>query len=210
MDSFLFELSRENTAKQGKTLPDFLLKVVLSRTKEKLYIEKKMPKKVVAHKQPKGSSSFDFDQKRFVLADVQARFDNSVTGRSGLRERGFDIDIESPRMEHFKRIIESRGWQIFCRHPKAATMTMVREFYANAWDNTPTLVVFVREKQVRYDAGTINQLLQLQYTLHGPDEIDLLAESANMENISTEICGRVIKWDIVKGVYAHFPSKDLQ
>ena len=31
-----------------------------------------------------------------------------------------------------------------------------------------------------------------------------------MEEISTEICGRVTKWDIVRGIHAHFPSRDLQ
>ena len=55
-----------------------------------------MPKKAIAHKQPRGSSSSDFDQKRFVSVDVEARFNDSVTCRSGLREHGFDIDIESP------------------------------------------------------------------------------------------------------------------
>ena len=49
-------------------------------------------------------------------------------------------------MEYFKWIIESRGWTIFCKHPKAVAMTVVREFYANAKDNNLTLAVFVKEK----------------------------------------------------------------
>ena len=40
-------------------------------------------------------------------------------------------------------------------------MIVVYEFYTNAAENTSTQVVFVREKQVQYDAGTINQLLHL-------------------------------------------------
>ena len=113
----------------------------------------------MGHKKPKRSSSFNFDQKRFVLADAEARFNDSMTCRSGFGEQDFDIDIESPQVEYFKRIIESQGWKIFCKHPKAATMTVVCEFYANAWDNTQTLMVFVWEKQVRYDAGVINKFL---------------------------------------------------
>ena len=51
-------------------------------------------------------------------------------------------------------------------------MTVVHEFYANAWNNTLTPIVFVWEKQVRYyDVGVVNTLLQLQYIPHGPDEI---------------------------------------
>ena len=63
-------------------------------------------------------------------------------------------------------------------------------------------------KHVRYDAGTVNQLLHLQYTPHGPDELELV-ESTNMEEISNEIYGGVTKWNIVRGEHAHFPSKDL-
>ena len=88
-------------------------------------------------------------------------------------------------------------------------MTVIRKFYAKALD-TQTPLVFVKEKQVRYDVGTINQLMQLQYTPHGSDEIDSLADLANMEDISAEIYRRLTKWDIIKGEHAHFPSKDLQ
>ena len=62
---------------------------------------------------------------------------------------------------------------------------------------------------MRYDGGTINQLLHLQYTPYRPDEIDMLAELANMEDIITEICGGGTKWNIVRGDRTHFPSKDL-
>ena len=54
-----------------------------------------MPKKEVAHKQPRGSSSSDFDHKQFLSTDAEARFNDLVTHRSGLKERGFDIEIES-------------------------------------------------------------------------------------------------------------------
>ena len=42
-----------------------------------------------------------------------------------------------------------------------------------------------------------------------PDELDALVESANMEEISNEICGEGTKWNIVRREHAHFPSKDL-
>ena len=88
-------------------------------------------------------------------------------------------------------------------------MIVVHEFYVNTTKNTSTLVVFVREKQVRYDAETINQLLHLQYIPHGPDEVGILAELDNMEDISIEICGGVTKWNIARGEHTYFPSNDL-
>ena len=60
-----------------------------------------MPKKVVASKKPKGSSSSEYDRIWFVTADVEARFHGSVTRHSRLKERGFDIDMENPRIEDF-------------------------------------------------------------------------------------------------------------
>ena len=115
----------------------------------------------MAGKRPRGSSSFEFDPKRFVSADAEARFHDSVTRQLGLREWGFDLDVENPRVEYFQRVIESRGWKIFGKHPKVVTMTVVCKFFANAKENTSTPMAFVREKQVRYNAGIINQLLHL-------------------------------------------------
>ena len=156
-----------------------------------------MPKKVVASKRPRGSSSSEIDAKRFVSVGAEARFHYSATRRSGLKERGFDLDVENPRVESFQRVIESRGWQIFCKHLKATATTVVCEFYMNTAKNTLTQVVFVKDKQVRYDAGTINQMLHLRYRPHRPNELDLFVDSANMEEINTEIYGGATKWNIV-------------
>ena len=105
-----------------------------------------MPKKVVASKRPRGSSSSEFDKTRFVSVEAETKFNDSITCRSGLKERGFDIDVENPKVEYFYRVIESRGWQFFCTHPKVASMIVVREFYASAAENTSNLMVFVKGK----------------------------------------------------------------
>ena len=72
--------------------------------------------------------------------------------------------------------------------------------------------MFVRGKQVRYDARTINQLLRLPYNPNGPDELDYLMNlAANMEEVSNEICKRRrTQWTIMRDDHAHFLSKDLQ
>ena len=88
-------------------------------------------------------------------------------------------------------------------------MTVALEFYANAGENTSSQVVFVRGKQVRYDAGMINQLFLLQHTSVGPNEIDVLIESANMEEVSNENCRGGSRWNIIRNEHPHFPSKDL-
>ena len=63
--------------------------------------KEKMLKKAMASKGPRGSSSSEFDPKRFISADPEARFHDSVTRRLELREWGFDLDVENPRVEYF-------------------------------------------------------------------------------------------------------------
>ena len=82
-----------------------------------------MPKKVVAHKRPRASSSVSFDHTRFVLAEAEARFNESCIRRAGLKERG--LETSRLYMQHFADIIESWGWQVFYKQPKVASMTMV-------------------------------------------------------------------------------------
>ena len=73
----------------------------------------KMPKKAVASKRSRGLSSSKFDTKRFISAEVKARFIDLVTRRLGLKERGFDLDVENYRVEYSLRVIESRVGRFF-------------------------------------------------------------------------------------------------
>ena len=95
--------------------------------------------------------------KRFVLADAEARFHDSVKRRAKLKEKGFELD--SSHLAYFETIIALRVWQEFCKAPKAATMIVVREFYVNAHESLVSISI-VRERQVTYDAMTINALLK--------------------------------------------------
>ena len=78
-----------------------------------------MPKKFIASKCPRGSSSSDYDCTQFVFTDDEGRFNALMTRRSGIKERRFNIDVENARVEDFQRVIQSRGWQLFCKHPNA-------------------------------------------------------------------------------------------
>ena len=120
-----------------------------------------MPKNAVASKCPRRSSSYEYDRSRFISTDAEARFHDSITWCYGIKEGGFDIDAENARVEDFQMVIQSRGWQLFCKHPKAAAMTMVCKFFVNATEYTLGYTVYVRGKQVRYDARAINQLCRL-------------------------------------------------
>ena len=103
-----------------------------------------------------------------------------MTKRSGIKEHGFEIDGENARVEGFYKVIQNRKWQLFCKHPKATAMTVVREFFANAPEGLSNYKVFVRGKEVKYDTTTINNLLSFQYNPTGLDEVEyLLNDSAN-------------------------------
>ena len=123
-----------------------------------------------------------------------------------------DIDVENARVEDFQRVVHGHAWQLFCKHPNATAITVIYEFFSNAPEGTSSHMVFVRGKQVKYDAVTINHLLRLQYNPTGLDEVEyLLNDDANMVKVTRVIYkskGR--QWTIVRDEHAHFPSKDLQ
>ena len=102
-------------------------------------------KKSTATKRARPSSSTEFDHNQFVSAKAEARFQSSITRRSGIKERGFELDNENSKIANFSQTIQESGWQIFCRQPKAATKTVVREFFTNAPER-PTGQVFIRGK----------------------------------------------------------------
>ena len=88
---------------------------------------------------------------------------------------------------------------------------VIREFFANA-PNDPTIrKVFVRGKEVKYDATTINNLLRLHYNPMGPDDVDLLLnDNDNLPVFTHAIClSSGTRWNMVREGPAHFPSKDL-
>ena len=111
-----------------------------------MLFKKKKLKKSIASKRPRGSSSFNYDCTRFVSTNTEGQFYTLVTWRSGIKKRGFDINVENSRVEDFQRVIHSRGWQLFCKHPKAAAMTVVREFFMNTPEGNLGYMVFVRGK----------------------------------------------------------------
>ena len=92
------------------------------------------------------------------MTEAEARFNDSITKRADLKERGFEID--SPYLQFIEAVITMRVWQEFCKPPKAVSMTVVREFYANAKEAMRS-VAMVKEKQIQYDGVSNNKLLNI-------------------------------------------------
>lgn len=158
-------------------------------------------------KRARGSSSSLFDAKRFVYAEAEARFHDSVKRREGLKERGFELD--SPHFHIFGAVIKKQCWQEFCKPPKVATMTIIREFYANVKESMSS-VVMVREKQIRFDVIVINTLLRIQVQAPYPDDVMRMDSTTNLDEVTRVICGRVMNWIVVRGKWTAFPTKELE
>ena len=150
--------------------------------------------KSVAHKRSKGSSSSSFDMQRFMQADAQARFNDLVKQKASLKERGCEID--SSHLAYFEAIIVQSGWQEFCKPPNVAAMTLVREFYKNAFES-PVSISMVRERQVKYDVVTINPFLKIQNAPLGPDQVAQLDNTIDLDEVTRELCDKVVTWTMV-------------
>ena len=92
-----------------------------------------------------------------------------------------------------------------CQQPTAVAMTVVREFYANAKETT-VHATMVCEKTIKLTVspsiGSINS--------HScKDELTMLANTADMDEVAHEICGKLVNWTIVKRVRTSFLIKEL-
>ena len=94
-----------------------------------------------------------------MSANGEAQFYDSVKRRAELKEKAFEID--STYISHYEAVINRKVWQIFCKRPKAEAMTIVREFYINAFE-AQDATVMVRQKQITFNMAAINQLLKIQ------------------------------------------------
>ena len=74
------------------------------------------------------------------------------------------FEMNSLYLDSFGSVIECRGWKEFCKPPNATVMTIVYKFFANAKEMTGTIYM-VRERQVWFDAGSINALLKIDHVM---------------------------------------------
>ena len=65
-------------------------------------------------------------------------------------------------VNEFQQDLSRRGWERLDNYPDTFSITLVKEFYANAKVTTstaPTFLSYVRGKRVPFDAETINEFL---------------------------------------------------
>ena len=75
-------------------------------------------------------------------------------------------------------------------------MTVIREFYANVFES-PHSSTTVRERQVRYDFGTINAFFKIQNAPHGPDQVAMLNDTVDLDEVTQALCDKVVQWTMV-------------
>ena len=87
-------------------------------------------------------------------------------------------------------------------------MTMVHEFYANTLES-PVLISMVLERQVNYNAVTINALLNIPNAPHGPDQVAQLDSTIDLYEVTRALCDKVVTWTMVRGIRTAFLNKEL-
>ena len=58
--------------------------------------------------------------------------------------------------------------------------------------------------------GAINVLLKIKSTTCGPDEVAQLDSITNLDEVSRELCDKVVNWTVVRGTKTTFQTKELQ
>ena len=66
------------------------------------------------------------DDKALISYEAYSFWEKNLSDKGFIRERGFDTFITP-----FAKIIEKRGWSLFCKHKPPCFAAVVREFYAN-------------------------------------------------------------------------------
>ena len=84
-----------------------------------------------------------------------------------------------------------------------------RKFYANAFES-PVSISIVQERQVKYDAITINALLKIQNAPHGPHQVAQLGNTIDLDEVSQVLCDNVVNWTMVRGIQTTIFTKELR
>ena len=88
-------------------------------------------------------------------------------------------------------------------------MIVVCEFYANALESSVSITK-VKEKQVKYDAVTVNALLNIQYNPYILDQVAQLDDTIDLDEVTWALCDKVVTWTMVRGAQIAFLTKELR
>lgn len=146
----------------------------------------------------------EYDAKKFVSLAAQKRYLASVVKKGAIQERGLYVSMDSVSQQ-----VKRRKWEELVKHPEAAVVPLVREFYANMKEHR-NFRVFVRGKMVPFDRTTINRYYKLSNIENDAYE-RMLEGSINWDTIKDALCpGTVTYWDRnQRGVVKTFPGKNM-
>ena len=113
------------------------------------------------NKKRKGSTSTtaepekEYDASKFVSLTAQKRYLASMVKKGAIQEKGLYVFVDSVSQQ-----VKRRKWEELVKHPEAAVVPLVREFYTNMKEHR-NFRVFVRGKMVPFDRTTINRYYKL-------------------------------------------------
>ena len=149
-------------------------------------------------KKQKGSTSTtteleeEYDSSRFVSSTTQKRYVASVVKKRAIQEIGLYVTVDSVSYQ-----VKKRKWEELVKHPEAAVVPLVREFYANMEEHR-NFRVFVQGKMVPFDRTTINQYYNLP-NIDNDGYEHMLQGSINWETIMNALClGTVTRWNLTQ------------
>ena len=148
----------------------------------------------MAPKRARTSQPVEFDRNRFVSTEAAERYTQGLIQKKIIPERGFRI--EQGQFPDIDRMINLRGWGEFCKHPGPAVTSLVREFYANAYDATNGRVR-VRGKEVVFDWKAINAYYSLP-NIDQDEYLEYTREHVDTTEIIEYLCKPGTTWKMTR------------
>ena len=144
----------------------------------------------------------NYDVTQFVNEGSADRFGTICKNRSFIKEKGFHHPDD-----FFRKTIAARGWRALWQPPHPATMSVVREFYANLPSHIAKKVR-VRGVLVDFSVESINHYYNLD---HVPSEpFDRLYERPDYPEVIRVLTNVRGEWKLNnEGQVVHFKAKHL-
>ena len=143
-----------------------------------------------------------YDHDKFVNESATEKFGLISKSRSFIMEKGF----HHPDV-FFHKIISNKGWRALCQPPSPASISVIREFYANLAPHA-LKKVRVHGVMVDFSAKSINRYYNLEPI--NPKAFDRLHEQPNYPEVLRMLTNGHGEWKLNnEGHAVHFNTKNL-
>ena len=144
----------------------------------------------------------DYDHEKFVNESVAEKFGLISKNRSFIKEKGFHHPDD-----FICKTIANKGWRALFQPPRPATISVVREFYANLSSHILERVR-VRGVLVDFSAKSINRYYNLEPV--NPEAYDRLHEHPNYPEVLRMLTNEQGEWKLnSEGHTIHVKAKHL-